>query len=148
MRKLLLPPVFLFASIVLMLALHFLFPVARVLSFPWTLIGALLMAASLALGLAGAMAIKRHKTTIRPFEVSSHLVRSGVFGFSRNPIYVAMIALLIGLAVLLGSLSPFAVCIAFALVLHYRFMLMEEGMLAKRFGAEWRDYSGHVRRWI
>jgi protein-S-isoprenylcysteine O-methyltransferase Ste14 len=148
MRKRLLPPVFLLASIILMVGLHYLLPIARVLSDPWTRIGALLMAAGLALGLVGAMTIKRHGTTIKPFQVSSALVRSGVFAFSRNPIYVGMIVLLVGLAVLLGSLAPFAVCVAFALLLHYRFVLMEERMLAERFGDEWLEYSTRVRRWI
>jgi protein-S-isoprenylcysteine O-methyltransferase Ste14 len=148
MRKRLLPPVFLFASIVLMLGLHFFAPIVRVLAYPWTLIGIVLIAAGLALGLAGAMTIRRHGTTIKPFEVSSSLIRTGVFAFSRNPIYVGMIALLTGLALLLGTLSPFAVCIAFAILLHYRFVLMEERMLGERFGAEWRDYSATVRRWL
>ena len=148
MRKRLLPPVFLLASIILMVALHFLLPIARVLAFPWTLIGVVLMLGGLGLGLAGARTIRRRGTTIKPFQVSSSLVRSGVFGFSRNPIYVGMIVLVVGLALLLGSLSPFAVCIALALVLHYRFVLMEERMLAERFGGEWLDYSSRVRRWI
>src|SRR4051794_26157024 len=98
MRKRLLPPVFLLASIILMVGLHYLLPMARVLFFPWTRIGIVLIAAGLALGAAGAMTIKRHGTTIRPFEVSSSLVSSGVFAFSRNPIYVGMIVLLVGLA--------------------------------------------------
>jgi protein-S-isoprenylcysteine O-methyltransferase Ste14 len=148
MRKRLLPPVFLLACIILMVGLHLLLPIARVVSDPWTRIGALLMAAGLALGLVGAMTIKRHRTTIRPFEVSSALVRGGVFAFSRNPIYLGMIVLVVGLALLLGSLSPFVVCIVFALLLHYRFVLMEERMLAERFGGEWLEYSTRVRRWI
>jgi protein-S-isoprenylcysteine O-methyltransferase Ste14 len=148
MRKRLLPPVFLFASTILMLGLHFLLPITRVLSFPWALIGIAPMVAGFGLALAGAFTIKRHGTTIKPFEVSSSLVRTGVFAFSRNPIYAGLIVFLVGLALLLGTLSPFAICIAFALLLHYRFVLMEERMLAERFGAEWQDYSVRVRRWL
>ena len=148
MRKRLLPPVFLFVGIILMLGLDFLLPIARLLSFPWTLIGIFVMAVGIALTLAGARTIKRHGTTIKPFEVSSSLVRTGLFAFTRNPIYVGMIVFLVGVALLLGKLSPFAICIAFALLLHYRFVRMEERMLAERFGAEWQDYSVRVRRWL
>ena len=137
-----------FASIVLMLGLHFLLPSRRLWQFPWTLIGLVPMATGSALVLIGARTVRRHGTTIKPFQVSSSLVQSGVFGVSRNPIYVGMIALLIGLALLLGTLSPFAVCIAFALLLRYRFVRVEEKMLAERFGAEWQDYSARVRRWL
>ena len=148
MRKRLLPPVYLFASIVLMAALHELLPVARVLSDPWTLVGLIPMAAGVALPIAGARAFRRHQTTIKPFQVSTSLVQDGVFGFSRNPIYIGLILIVIGLALLLGTLTPFAVCIAFAALLHYRFVLTEEKMLAERFGAEWQDYSTRVRRWL
>jgi protein-S-isoprenylcysteine O-methyltransferase Ste14 len=148
MRKRLLPPVYLFAGIILMLGLNFLLPVVRVLLFPWTLIGVVVMAVGIALTLTGARTIKRHGTTIKPFEVSSSLVRSGPFAFSRNPIYIGMIVFLTGLGLLLGSLSPFAICIAFPLLLHYRFVRTEERMLAERFGTEWQDYSARVRRWL
>jgi protein-S-isoprenylcysteine O-methyltransferase Ste14 len=148
MRKRLLPPVFLLASIILMLGLHFLLPIARLLSFPWTLIGIVVIAVGIALTLIGARAIKRHGTTIKPFEVSSSLVRTGPYAFSRNPIYIGMIISLTGLGLLLGTLSPFAICIAFPLLLHYRFVGAEERMLAERFGAEWQDYNARVRRWL
>jgi protein-S-isoprenylcysteine O-methyltransferase Ste14 len=148
MRKRLLPPVYLFAGIILMLGLNFLLPVDRVLPFPWTLIGVVVMAVGIALTLTGARTIKRHGTTIKPFEVSSSLVRTGPFAFSRNPIYVGMIVFLAGLGLRLGTLSPFAICIAFSLLLHYRFVRTEERMLAERFGTEWQDYSARVRRWL
>lgn len=148
MRKRLLPPVFLLASIILMLGLNFLLPIARLLSFPWTLIGIVVMAAGITLTLTGARTIKRHGTTIKPFEVSSSLVRTGPFAFSRNPIYIGMITFLTGLGLLLGTLSPFAICIALPLFLHHRFVRTEERMLAERFGAEWQDYSARVRRWL
>jgi protein-S-isoprenylcysteine O-methyltransferase Ste14 len=148
MRKPLLPPVYLLASIIVMPGLHVLLPVARVLWFPWTLAGILPAVAGVALTLAGAFTFRRHRTTIKPFEVSSSLVRDGVFGYSRNPIYLGLILLLVGLALLLGSLTPFAVCVAFAVLLHYRFVRVEERMLADRFGTDWQDYSARVRRWL
>ena len=148
MRKLLVPPVYLLASIVVMLGLHELLPVARVLWFPWTLAGIVPAVAGVALTLAGAFAFRRHRTPVKPFQVPTSLVQEGVFGFSRNPIYLGLILLLVGFALLLGSLTPFAVCVAFAVLLHYRFVITEERMLAERFGADWQDYSARVRRWL
>ncbi len=143
----LMPPVYFLAGIVVMIGLDLLLPGARILSFPWTMGGVVPVAAGAALALAAARALKRHQTTIKPFEVSASLVTGGVFGVSRNPIYLGMVLILVGVALLLGALTPFAVCAAFAVLLHYRFVRIEERMLAERFGSEWRRYAARVRRW-
>jgi len=147
-RKPLLPPVYFTGAILAMLALHFLAPGGRFLSYPWTLAGLAPMAAGIAMALAGDRAFKRHGTTIKPFEVSSALVTDGLYRYSRNPIYLGMEVLLIGLALLLGSLTPLSMCVALSVLLHYRFVLIEERMLAEKFGAEWEAYRARVRRWV
>jgi len=146
--KPLLPPVYFLASLIVTIGLDMLLPGARILSFPWTMGGLIPLAAGAALDLAASRALKRHQTTIKPFEVSTSLVTEGVFGVSRNPIYLGMILILIGVALLLGALTPFVVCAAFAVLLHYRFVRIEERMLAERFGPEWRRYTACVRRWV
>ena len=116
--------------------------------------GRLLDAVGLALILAGVAvmaaafaAFARAKTTILPRERPAHLIRSGIYRFSRNPIYLADVAILSG-AVLrwdLGSLPLVAVYVA---ILTQRFIRGEEAGCAAAFGVEWRDYAARVRRWL
>ena len=56
--------------------------------------------------------------------------------------------MLVGLALLLGSASPFGVAALFALLLDFRFIRAEEAMLNAKFGAAWRAYKARVRRWL
>jgi protein-S-isoprenylcysteine O-methyltransferase Ste14 len=62
--------------------------------------------------------------------------------------YLGMVLIAVGLALLLGTLTPVAVCVAFPIVLYYRFIRMEEQTLADKFGTEWQAYKARVRRWV
>src|ERR1041385_2923300 len=108
-RPRVLPPVYLALSIVVMVALHLLAPVRQLILWPWRWVGIAVMVIGLLLGLSVAIAFKRNKTTIKPGDVSTALVTSGAFRFSRNPIYLGMVLLLIGTALLLGSATPWIV---------------------------------------
>jgi protein-S-isoprenylcysteine O-methyltransferase Ste14 len=143
-----LPPTYFLASICVILGLHFLLPVAEVLPLPWRLGGLIFIAVGVWLNVAADQALKVHKTTVKPFERSRVLVTEGAFRFSRNPMYLGMVLILFGGAMSLGSLSPFLVCPAFAALLHFRFILVEERMLAETFGPQWEAYRNRTRRWI
>ncbi len=147
-RKPLLPPVYFLASVVVMVGLDILAPTRRILSFPWTLVGLAPIVIGGTLNIAADRAFKRHQTTVKPFEVSASLVTDGVFRLSRNPMYLGMVLILLGVALFLGALMPFAVCVVFALLMHYRFVRIEESMLADKFGVAWLRYRGQVRRWV
>jgi protein-S-isoprenylcysteine O-methyltransferase Ste14 len=62
--------------------------------------------------------------------------------------YLGFVLMLVGLALLLGSASPFGVAALFALLLDFRFIRAEEAMLNAKFGAAWRAYKARVRRWL
>jgi protein-S-isoprenylcysteine O-methyltransferase Ste14 len=131
-----------------MLAAHLIAPLARLLSFPLTLVGLLPIVAGIALNISADRALKAFGTTVRPFEPSSALVTTGVFGLSRNPMYLGMVLLLLGVALLLGTLTPFVIVAVFAALLDVRFIRAEERMLAETFGEDWRAYRNRVRRWL
>ncbi len=143
-----LPPVFLLAALIAMGALHELAPGTRLIWPPYTYLGWLPFGA----GVAAAVAVKRRfdraGTPIKPYEVSEHLVTDGLFSFSRNPVYLGMIAGLAGIVVVLGTLTPALVVPAFAYLIRTRFIALEERMLEDRFGDAYRDDSKRVRRWI
>jgi protein-S-isoprenylcysteine O-methyltransferase Ste14 len=62
--------------------------------------------------------------------------------------YVGMVIILLGVAVLLGDLSPFVMPILFVPVMNARVIRHEEEMLEEAFGDEYRDFKTSVNRWI
>ena len=147
-KKRVLPPAVLAVALIVMVALHFAWPGTQLLRYPLTLIGLLPLATGIALNLSVDRAFKVHRTTIKPFERPSFLVTSGAFRLSRNPIYLGMVLLLLGVALLLGTLTPLAVVPVFALWIDRGVIRFEERMLAETFGDAWRSYRRRVRRWI
>jgi protein-S-isoprenylcysteine O-methyltransferase Ste14 len=147
-RKPVLPPTYVYVAIVLMVALHFLFPVVRIIPFPWDLLGLIPLAAGAALNLSADSAFRKAKTTVKPFQESAALVTDGVYRISRHPMYLGFVLILLGLAILLGSLTPFFIVPIFAAVMDRVFIVTEERMLAEKFGQAWLDYKARVRRWV
>ena len=112
------------------------------------LAGGVLLAGGLVIEVVADRAFKRHGTTVKPFAVSSALVTTGVFRLSRNPMYLGMVLVLAGIALLVGSLVALVPAVALAVVLDRRFINVEEKMLAERFGDAWTDYRQRTRRWF
>lgn len=89
-------------------------------------------------------------TTINPVQIdrASTLVTSGIYRRSRNPMYVALTALLGSLAFALGNGWLFVGPLVFALYTHRFQILPEERAMATRFGADYAAYKARVRRWL
>ena len=147
-RKPVLPPTYLWAAMIVMAALHFVFPVARLIPFPWQLAGVLPLLLGAALNISADKAFRDARTTVKPFQESAALVTTGVYRLSRHPMYLGFVLILLGLAILLGSLTPFIVVPLFALLMDRAFIVVEEGMLAEKFGQVWLDYKQRTRRWV
>jgi protein-S-isoprenylcysteine O-methyltransferase Ste14 len=111
-------------------------------------IGLMIIALALFMDFKAMSAMKMHKTTIMPNKGADHLVSTGPFAFSRNPIYVANTMLTIGAGLVFGIVwfLPLAFVAAFAT--QKLAVEREEAHLAARFGKNWRDYSRKVRRWL
>lgn len=113
-----------------------------------------LAAAFLLLGVmiaaAGAIEFRRFRTTVNPLapDRSSSIVTTGVYRWSRNPMYLGMATSLLGVAVWRASLPGYALVPLFCAWLD-RFQIQpEERALLVRFGAEFSTYLTQVRRWI
>ena len=143
-----LPPTYFMSALVACLLLHFLLPVARIIFFPYNLIGFLPALFGSYLNLQADNAFKRVNTTVKPFEQSTVLVKDGVFRISRHPMYLGMVLILFGLAIFLGTISPYIAVIVFIFLMERNFIHIEEQMLESAFKQEWLDYKKHVRRWI
>ena len=137
-----------FIAIAIMMVPHFVFPVGRFIVFPWRLLGAIPLALGILINLIADRAFKGHETTVKPFEGSTFLITSGVFRFSRHPMYLGFVLILMGIAVFMGSLTPYAVIPVFVVLMEVVFIKVEERMLEEKFGEAWLEYKGKVRRWI
>lgn len=118
---------------------------------PLALVMATILAASGVLISASAIRqFKTAETTISPLQPDSatSLVHNGIFGKTRNPMYVGLFLVLLGWAVWLQSLSNIIVLIAFVLWLTELQIKPEEAALRKLFGQSYVDYCKGVRRWI
>jgi protein-S-isoprenylcysteine O-methyltransferase Ste14 len=91
---------------------------------------------------------KKSNTTVKPYEDPSELEVSGPFRISRNPMYVGMAAILLGTAVVLGTLAAFMFPIAYVIFTDFMFIRFEEKNLERIFGNGYIEYKRKVRRWI
>jgi len=142
------PPLWLLASLLTIAALHWLLPVARWIVPPWTWIGWVLCVLSVLLTVAAAWRFRRVGTGIRPFTEATALVGAGPFRFTRNPMYVGMVGLVLGTALGLGTVAPLVVPPLFWALLDRRFVRAEERFLRARFAAAFDDYCRAVPRWL
>ena len=145
------PPLIYVAAIAISVALGLFYPL------PWIgdLLGDLLFAAGwvalfgvAALWFTAIRTMVRARTTLNPNAVPDHLVTSGPFAISRNPMYLANTLLLIGAGFVSGIawFLPLAFIAAFAT--QKMAIEKEEKVLTTKFGKKYRDYAKRVRRWI
>lgn len=143
-----LPPIYFFGAIVLAVILHFLLPLHQLLAFPWRLLGLVPPVVGIVLMSLAHRELKQHDTTVMPFEEPNALVTGGVFGLTRNPMYLGIMLILLGIVMLLGSATPFAVVPIAGVLFDRLFISPEERMLERTFGDQFREYRKRVRRWI
>ena len=79
---------------------------------------------------------------------ATHLVTSGLYRWSRNPMYCGLLIALLGWGAILGSLAPLAAVILLQRILVIVQIKPEELALEARFGDAYRDYKRRVNRWI
>lgn len=113
-------------------------------------VGIAIALAGVACAIAGIAAFRRARTTVNPLkpETSSSLVTSGIYRFTRNPMYVGLALALLGWAVFLSSPWSLIGPLAFVLYMN-RFQIgPEERILLGMFGSAYSAYQGTVRRWL
>ena len=86
--------------------------------------------------------------TPAPIYPTEKLVVTGSYRFVRNPMYVAVVSLILGQALLFGSLPVLAYGAAIWLIVHLFVISYEEPTLERSFGEQYRRYKANVRRWI
>lgn len=106
--------------------------------------------AGIGIMLLAAVTMSRANTTLLPFtpERASSLVTTGVFGYSRNPIYLGDVLLLLAWALWLQSVPALLGLMVFVAYMNRVQIAAEERALTLRFGQAYTDYCARVRRWL
>lgn len=114
-------------------------------------IGALFLAlAGVGIALLGVISFRRARTTVNPLhpEAASSLVVSGVYRFTRNPMYLGLLLVLLGWAVFLANALALVFPAIYVPLMNRLQILPEERALAEKFGAGFAAYASRVRRWL
>lgn len=150
MTRFLPPPVVLVIAAGLMLLTHAGLPVDAIQYPGQTLVALVIAGISLLTVAAAAVHFRRAGTTVNPVrpENASQLVATGPYRYSRNPMYVADVGLLLALAIHLGSPASLIWIAAFTAWLHWLQIPREEQALMAHFGADYAHYCERVRRWL
>lgn len=123
------------------------------LRLPWfarLMAAGVLAALGVAVALGGVASFRRASTTVNPLkpEKSAALVTSGVYSFTRNPMYLGMALVLLGWSAYLSSVLALLGPILFAWYITRFQIIPEERVLDRLFGAAFADYRQRVRRWL
>lgn len=145
------PPIIVICALITGVLLQYIYPlpwlsgVASELAFG---LGLLLAAVAITIIISTIKTLSKHSTTVHPTKSASHLVTSGPFSFSRNPIYLANVCLLFAVGLLFGVVWLFVTAIAAGFATQKLAIEREEAHLEHRFGRAWRQYRKTARRWI
>ena len=93
---------------------------------------------------------KKYQTTITPLNPfnATKLMTHGIYKFSRNPMYLGLLLMLVGISTILNPIGGFFLIPLFVLYLNFFQIIPEENAMADLFNGEFLDYKKNVRRWI
>ena len=131
-----------------MLGLDQALPFFRVIHPTLTYFGVVPILLGVLLVLTAAGLFRLRKTTINPFGEPSMVVQDGFYRFSRNPMYLGMLLILVGIGIWLGNVLALLLAPAFIVIMTHGYIVREEQLLGARFGDQYRAYRQRVRRWL
>ncbi len=129
------------------IALHFIFPIKILFQSPLKFLGIVPILLGLMLNLAASNHLRKNQTPIGFNQAPIRLVTDGPFRFSRNPIYLSGVTVLVGTAILLGSLASFCFPVVLFILLNLIYIPSEEREMEETFGLDYIEYKRAVRRW-
>lgn len=144
----LLPPHLILILVVVSVTLGLLTPVLGPLTIGVRIAGGVMVAASIWLNVSSAQRFAKIGTNIVTFNDPGTLVMDGAFRYTRNPMYLGFLGLMIGVALLVGTLMAWFGAVGFWVAAQYWYIPFEEGRMLQRFGADYVAYQDQVHRWV
>jgi protein-S-isoprenylcysteine O-methyltransferase Ste14 len=140
------PPLVFLAALVIGCFLNWLHPLQ--LPLPLHIAGGILILAGVTFGLWGIHAFHRAGTAVRPDLPVTALVTDGPFQYTRNPLYMGLTTIYVGIALSSGVLWFLVTLLPVLGIVHWKIVRREEQFLEAKFGEVYRDYKTRVRRWV
>ncbi len=142
------PPQIAWLLLAVSVGLHFALPKEYRLDFACTTCGVVALVLGFLVMMWAWWLFRQSATPIRPTDRASSLVTSGPFRFSRNPMYLGIVVMLLGIALWLGSWPMLIAPAGFFVFMSLVFIPYEEQRLLETFGDAYASYAQRVRRWI
>ena len=144
------PPAVPLATILLGVGLQRMWPIGLGLPAPvrYWIGGLIVVGAILGLGAWPVLLFRRGGQSEIPWTPTLHIEQRGPYRFTRNPMYLQMVLVCVGVAILLGNVWIFALTPLCAWLLQRLAILPEEAYLERKFGDGYRAYKQRVRRWL
>ncbi len=142
------PPFYFIIIFLAAVAMHLVLDTNRLIYPPYSYGGVIFVLLGSIITIWADFLFKKTGTTVKPYERPCHLNISGPFLFSRNPMYLGFTLILLGEAILIGSLLTFICPLIFMTLCQVLYIHVEEKHLEDVFGNEYTDYKRRVRRWL
>ena len=120
----------------------------KIVHSPYAYAGIAPIAIGVAFNLWADSMFKKNRTTVKPHLKPTALMTSGVFQFTRNPMYLGMTLILLGVSICVGSLTAFISSVVFFFISERSFIPLEEASMEAAFGDSYLAYKQRVRRWV
>ena len=147
-KRRIIPPVYLLICLVLMWLMQSYLPVYQYIQPPFAYMWIIAVLFGITMAAISAGMFKQAGTGIEPFDEATMLVTTGFYRFTRNPMYMGMFLMLLGVAFLMGSAGALLPVPVFVMIIRNNFVLGEERFMEAAFGQHYLDYKFEVRRWI
>jgi protein-S-isoprenylcysteine O-methyltransferase Ste14 len=126
---------------------HYYFPITIIIKKPYSYLGIVFILAGIIISIRTSQMFREVGNHFDLKSESVKLMTSGIFRYSRNPMYLGMFFWFIGLAILLGSLVSFLYPILFFIIANVM-IIYEEAKLSQIYNDEYTNYQRRVRRWL
>lgn len=114
----------------------------------WRWIGLVVALFGIALVAIGRRTMVKHGTNVNPTQPTTAIVETGPFRFTRNPLYVGLTLLYVGLSLLLNTWWSLFLLVPVWIVMHFFVVRREEAYLERKFGDTYLNYRRRVRRYL
>lgn len=142
------PPIVALMFIVIAYVLGRFVPLPFIPSTIWRNVGLLLTFVGFLLGVGAFIEFRRARTTLDPHASSKQVVTSGIYRFTRNPIYLGFLLMVIGLPLNSGLIWGLVMAPLYIIVMTRLVIEREEAYLEKKFKDQYTSYRSRVRRWL
>ncbi len=142
------PPLMVLTGLIIQTLIEQFLPIGPTFTPQWVILGVALILAGIYPAISINRAFKQAETSILPDAVPSAFLETGLFKYSRNPIYVGMSMVLAGGALISGLVVNLVLVPIFMVAVTLLWIMQEEKNLLAQFGDAYADYQKRVRRWI